>query len=90
MEQNRVNEFSSKEQLQNDVKLLTVELEKLKSESHKSKTVEKSLVAATGIAGVAALLSPIFGPTAATIAALVVAVTYIFLNVNKTSSLLRK
>lgn len=46
--------------------------------------VEKALVAAAGITGGAALLSSILGPTAATIAALVVAVTYIFLNVKKT------
>lgn len=91
MEQNQVNEGLSKDELRNelknDVARLKARVEKLESERKKLtkiNTVEKSLVAAAGITGGAALLSPILGPTAATIGALTVAVTYIFLNVNKT------
>ncbi|MDY6806521.1 MAG: hypothetical protein SXA11_22310 [Cyanobacteriota bacterium] len=58
--------------------------DKISRDSSTSTIVENYLVAAAGIGGGAALLSSILGPTAATIAALVVAVTYIFLNIKKT------
>ncbi len=57
---------------------------KMSRESSISDIVESSLVGTAGIVGAAALLSPILGPTAATVAALVVTPAYIFLNVKKT------
>lgn len=87
MEQNPVNESSSKEQLKNDVERLKARVDKLESERKnltQINTVEKSLVAAAGITGGAALLSPILGPTAATVGTLAAAAGYIFLNVKKT------